>query len=628
MHEAERQRQEARRESSYLGGLSEGGARPADQPPGDEKRHRMRSSTLGAAALLVALGLAVVTAQRPEVGGRVFLDAGGFGAPVLVDVGLLMDTRVRLGVGERPVVRLNLAAGVELVAEIDATGPTPAGFSLTGRLVEGRPGSVTLVVNGDVIAGEVSTPGGHYAIRPAGAGAAVVREIDPAMLRPGRDDAVRPPARSVESEPTTEPIRAPGAVPAPAAPAAPAEDGSRIDVLVFYTAKAKAEDGGGTVAGIRAMIDSLIVGVNKAYADSGVVYRLNLAAQSTQAPLSGTRDDPELLTRFIRWKRGRQLRDRHSADLVALVHSAEESDVAGAAELGAPDWPDWSDWYRTWAVYSINSPFARVFAHETGHNMGLNHERYQTLVEWEGPGNLRDLWYPSGVGFAGPIDNDPGTLCVATIMAYGTECYETQEQRLLWPIRFSNPNHKVSGVRIGVRGDKPSRRTDGPAFAARHLNRMRRYAANFRRAPCLADRMRVRLQASSGEYVVAVGNGGGPVRADQPRPGPRGRFTLVDHNGGPCVASGDVVSLHTSDGFYLRAPRGGGGEVDATAPRATPWARFTARRHQGRGAFRAGDVLTLQTRSGHYLVAEEGGGGAVRADRENAGAWERFRVSR
>ncbi len=76
---------------------------------------------------------------------------------------------------------------------------------------------------------------------------------------------------------------------------------------------------------------------------------------------------------------------------------------------------------------------------------------------------------------------------------------------------------------------------------------MRRYVTHYWRAPCLGDGGRVRLQASSGEYVVAVGNGGAAVRADQPRPGPRGRFTLVDHNGGPCVASGDVVSLHTSD---------------------------------------------------------------------------------
>ena len=549
-----------------------------------------------------------------------FLEGRGLGAPVAVDVGLLTAARVQVGAGERPVVGLNLAPGaVELVAEIDATGPTSAGYSLTGGLVEGGPGSVTLVVNGDVIAGEVSTPGRHYAIRPAGAGAAVVREIDPAELRPRRGDAVRPwlPARS-SSAPGVEPIRAPGrGASTPAAPAAPAEDGSRIDVLVFFTAKARADEGGGTVAGMRAVIDGVIAGVNKAYRDSGVVHRLNLAAPPTQAPIREGPSVGELLNRFGGWKRLVVERDRHAADLATLLVSFETG--AGVAILTAPDMPE--VWGGSFA-YSVSTVHARTLAHEIGHNFGLNHERYLL------GSNLRELLYPSGVGFAGPIDNDPSTLCVFTIMAYGNECFETQGYgRLRIPLRFSNPNHKVDGVTIGVRGDRPSGRTDGPAFAARHLNRMRRYVANWQRAPCLRGGGRVRLQASSGEYVVAVGNGGGPVRANQARPGPRGLFTLVDHNGGACVASGDVVSLHTSDGFYLRAPRGGGGEFDATAPRATSWARFVARRHRGSGAFRAGDVLTLQTHSGHYVTATNGGGGEVRADRENAGVRERFRVS-
>ena len=140
-----------------------------------------------------------------------------------------------------------------------------------------------------MIAGSVTTPGATYAIRPAGNSRAVVREVDPTELRPGTDDAVRPPARSGSVPRPAEPIRAP-APPVPA-PAAPAEDGLRIDVLVFFTAKAKAEDGGGTVAGTRAVIDAVIAGVNKAYADSGVVQRLNLAAQPTQAPFSGTGED-------------------------------------------------------------------------------------------------------------------------------------------------------------------------------------------------------------------------------------------------------------------------------------------------------------------------------------------------
>ncbi len=579
----------------------------------------MRSRTL-AAAVLVALGFAVTTGQRgPEVGGRVFLDAGGLGAPATLDVGLLTDARVRLGAGERPVVRLNVAPGVELVAEVEATGPTSAGYSLTGRLVEGGPGSFTLVVNGDVIAGEVSTPGGHYAIRPAGAGAAVVREIDPAALRPGRDDAVWPAVGPGRREPTTEPIRAPGTVSAPAASDRnPPEDGTRIDVLVLYTEAVKREQGNGTVEGIAAVVDGVIALANRAYFDSGVVQRLHLAAPPRRVAYDEAGRLPEDVLNHLTFRKGdgldplghldwvHGLRDRTAADVVFLaVH-----EVVGRGWLGGRDLADFPDY--GFATGGFAWPL--TLAHELGHVQGLHHDRYELQSSgWDTSG----LVHPYAVGFV----ILGGGRCVPTIMAYPNECVSLGLEFNFHAIRFSNPNRTWEGMPTG------GRRHGGLAHAARSLNRTRRAVANWRRAPCLSDGGRVRLQASSGEYVVAVGNGGGAVRADQPRPGPRGRFTLVDHNGGPCVESGDVVSLHTSDGFYLRA-RGGGGEVDATAPRATPWARFTVGRHLGSGAIRVIDVVTLQTRSGHYVVAEEGGGGPVRADRENAGAWERFRVSR
>ena len=167
-----------------------------------------------------------------------------------------------------------------------------------------------------------------------------------------------------------------------------------------------------------------------------------------------------------------------------------------------------------------------TFAHELGHNMGLHHERYQALLDYDGfP--LEDFPFPTAFGFAGPIDDDARTPCLKTIMAYGTECRDTTLRSFL----FSNPNRKVAGQAVGVPGTKPSSRVDGPANAVRHVNRMRRRVANFRRTPCLSDGMLVRLQASNGQYVIAVGNGGGAVRADQLRRGRRGLFTLVDHNG-------------------------------------------------------------------------------------------------
>ena len=178
---------------------------------------------------------------------------------------------------------------------------------------------------------------------------------------------------------------------------------------------------------------------------------------------------------------------------------------------------------------------------------------------------------------------------------------------------------------MGVPGDKASSSIDGPADVRRTFNETRRLVANHRIAPCLTGGTRVRLRASNGQYVVAVGNGGGEVLADGSKTDASGRFTVVDANGG-CVEHRDVISLRTADAFYLRAVGGGGSTVDATAPRATPWARFTVRRGRGTGAVRGGDSVTLQTHSGQFVSAEGGGGSAVRADSASPGVWGRFKV--
>ncbi len=99
------------------------------------------------------------------------------------------------------------------------------------------------------------------------------------------------------------------------------------------------------------------------------------------------------------------------------------------------------------SAYTTSWLDARSLAHETGHNMGLHYERYRLLLDSEGTTwNLRALRYPSGVRFAGPIDRNQSTRSIVTIMAYGTECVETEGgQPYTGPLRFSNPNHKIAG---------------------------------------------------------------------------------------------------------------------------------------------------------------------------------------
>lgn len=64
---------------------------------------------------------------------------------------------------------------------IDSQAPTfSGGYSISGRLADQPLSSVTLVVNGDVVAGSVRTLEGTYSIESADDGLYAIKELDPA----------------------------------------------------------------------------------------------------------------------------------------------------------------------------------------------------------------------------------------------------------------------------------------------------------------------------------------------------------------------------------------------------------------------------------------------------------------
>ena len=141
--------------------------------------------------------------------------------------------------------------------------------------------------------------------------------------------------------------------------------------------------------------------------------------------------------------------------------------------------------------------------------------------------------YPYSVGYVNQeaLSVDPAVdpdRCWATIMAYGTQCWESGGFNYATDIlRFSNPDLTYNGDPTGVPGDEPSASVDGPADARRSLNETRRIVANFRRAPCLRDGARIHLQAHNGQYLAAERSGGGAVNADLTAAGPWETFGLL-----------------------------------------------------------------------------------------------------
>ena len=90
------------------------------------------------------------------------------------------------------VLTLNLFEDAVFTGLVERTATTfSGGQSLSGRLAGIEMGTLTLVVNGDVVAGTVRTPEATYRIRPAGNGLHAVSQVDLSQLPPPGEPIVR-----------------------------------------------------------------------------------------------------------------------------------------------------------------------------------------------------------------------------------------------------------------------------------------------------------------------------------------------------------------------------------------------------------------------------------------------------
>ncbi|MCY4599632.1 MAG: hypothetical protein OXF27_06905 [Acidobacteria bacterium] len=95
------------------------------------------------------------------------------------------------------VLTLNLFDDAVFTALVERTAPTfSGGQALSGRLAGIEMGTLTLVVNGDVVAGTVRTPEATYRIRPAGNGLHAVSQVDLSQLPPLGEPILRRPSGS------------------------------------------------------------------------------------------------------------------------------------------------------------------------------------------------------------------------------------------------------------------------------------------------------------------------------------------------------------------------------------------------------------------------------------------------
>ena len=385
--------------------------------------------------------------------------------------------------------RLNLFEGAGFDWIPERTAATATGYSLSGPLAGVEGGTATLVVNGDVAVGSAWTPEGTYRIRTVG-GTQIIERVEPLRVTMCEGPLL---AGSTTLQATV--IRK---------ASAPEDDGAEIDVLVVYTSPARRRAGGHRA--ILAEIDHRVAWTNEAYAISDVVHRVRLvgASEVDYDEIERFRDLHNLAGMGDgHMDEVHALRDRLAADIVVLWTTN------GGIAYGG--WAAPAVSYSRDAFATVGVGVLTTFAHELGHVMGLRHHRADDNINLPFPYShgyvLRGIRDESGFGYSTIMQSGGGNLP-----------------------RFSNPRQRFRGVPLGVPGEEPTPRTDGPADAARSMNETRPYIANYRRS---ATRCRYQLSVPPAQVPARGGSYTLRVEADAGCP-----WTVRDTDGFTTVTSG------------------------------------------------------------------------------------------
>ena len=406
----------------------------------------------------------------------------------------------------REVLKLNLFDDAVVEVQIKRVRPTRTGYFISGTPKGMEWGEVRLVVNGPVMVGTVITPESRFTIRSGGSGRHVIRQIDPSA-EPFECEAehgpLLPPERPQQAISSIGPTLAGGFSPTPAqARDMPTEDGSEIRMLVVYTPAAR--DGEGGTAGMEALIDLAIQSINEVFEEGGINPRIILAHSAMVDPIE--HEGPGTQTYLQTHDDGylddvHGLRNQYAADLVYLFI---RRDSGGTGSGGIPKAEDLREERSGFAYGSTTRNLEYIFIHETGHMLGIRHERYR-----KGPRAGGQL-YPYNYGYVNQRAFEPGapeSSRWTTVMAKFGQCAAAGFS-CAPIIRFSNPDQTYLGDPMGVSADSKVTGAAGPADARLAINNIAPWVGSFRSEACTD------FAATLETPAMPVGGGEALIRVD------------------------------------------------------------------------------------------------------------------
>ncbi len=322
----------------------------------------------------------------------------------------------------------------------------------SGHIVDGEGGTVNITVFGKAVAGSVSTPGQLFEINTGPGGRVTIEEIDLDLLPPH----VNP------SEPEGEPAgeETTGGAATLEGPAAAADTGDTIDLMVIYTQATRARYG---QAGIEAKIINAVQALNDANARSGALAQFNLVHME-EVNYVETGDMGNALDRLTSKTDGymdhvHTLRNTYGADIVSMID--EDGNYCGIAWQMNPSWLSNSFERYAFNVTLSSCMSGHTMSHEIGHNEGCAHDR----------ANGSNGAYPYSFGHR---DTTNGFRTIMSYSCPGGACPRIPN--------FSNPDVLYNGVPTGIDYDTDPTNS---AENVRSKNNTSPIVANWRQAVSL-----------------------------------------------------------------------------------------------------------------------------------------------